>query len=172
MQTIDLAVDFNGLVLFDPTRLENFLGGPIVEGTNLWQRFTTTEDGDEVVNQGIVVPILGINDGSYRVVVRQEDERSVVSDPVVVENGEFPLSVQKRLVLADMAVLLEWTFELGWHDLDVSPGYYRVTIRGFRAIEHSRITRCGYEIVLAPAPVLPPMTASLEKNMQVLTLER
>lgn len=172
MKTFDLTVDFNGIVLFDPDRLETFFGGRIDPGTDLWTRFTTTDDGDAVLSQGIVVPILGLNDGTYDVIVRHEAEASPVSDPVIVENGVFPLQVDRRAVLCDLAVFLDWERDVGWHDAAVDPASYGVTVCGFRAIEDGRVVRCGFEFVLARAEALPDLTASLETDMQVLTLDR
>jgi hypothetical protein len=172
MQSFNATTDFNGFVLFDPSALIHFCGGAIAEGTNLWHRFATSDDGDRVVDQGIMIPVLGINDGAYALHVRSDNEASAVTDPVIVENGLFPLQVCSRLVFADLAVLLEWEDESGWIDVVLRPGLYAVRIRGFRRIENKRVTHCGFEFVHSATDRLPNRTGSLETNMQVLTLER
>lgn len=170
MQDLEVIVDFNGIVLFDPTVLSAY-DPRIRTGDNLYRRFTRTDDGDAVVEQGIVVPILGINDSMYRIVVRDEHEASPL-DPatIIVTNGVFPLTVSERLAIADMACLLEWDAAGPWQWLDVRPGCYAVTIRGFRRIEHREVTEFGYEIVIAQRDRLPAFTGSLLRNMQVLEL--
>lgn len=170
MQEFSVTVDFNGIVLFEPNLLKKFFGGIIETGTNLYQRFTSTMEGDQVVDFGIVIPILGINDGNYRVIVRDANELSTVDDVIVCENGVFPLHVEGRLVVADLAVLWEWEDEAGWRDVKVSPGFYSADIRGFRLIKHNIVGECGYEVVLTRQVDLPRRSASLEKNMQVLSL--
>jgi hypothetical protein len=171
MNTIDLSVDFNGILLFDPDRLKDFYGGSIEEGSNLWKTFTSTEDGNIAMERGILVPILGINDGFYPVTVRHDDEQSTWKEIPIRINGTFPLYVEKRLVLADMSILWDWEDELGWHNTSIAPGYYGVTINGYRVIEENIVTKHGYEFVLKRESDLPKLTASIGANMQVLTLE-
>lgn len=170
MQEFSVTVDFNGIVFFEPNLLKKFFGGVIDTGTNLYQRFTSTIEGDQVVDSGIVMPILGINDGNYRVIVRDASEVSIVDDLIVCENGVFPLRVEGRLVVADLAVLWEWEDEAGWRDVELSPGFYSADVRGFRLIKDSIVVECGYEVALTRQIELPRRSASLEKNMQVLSL--
>jgi hypothetical protein len=169
---VDLAVDFNGIVLFEPSRLADFLGGVPADGVNLLQRFTTSEDGTEVVQRGIVVPILGINDGSYEVCVRMDTEPTTNTDQIVAVNERFPLVVHDRLVVADLAVFADWSVDLGWYDVDVAPGCYAVSVNGWRRVEHGRVTACGFEYVLCPTSDLIEASAQLDADMQVLTLDR
>ncbi|KAB0537869.1 hypothetical protein [Xanthomonas cissicola] len=86
MNCFKLSVDFNGLVLFDLSRLSDHYGGLEV-GRNLWADFTNTEKGDEVVRQGIIVPLLGINDGLYDVCVRAVNESTKWDVEQLKENG-------------------------------------------------------------------------------------
>lgn len=165
-----ITVDFHGLVLLDPDRLIDFFGGHIHDGTNVYRAMTTSDVGEEVIRRGIVLPILGINDSHYEVFVRSPDEASRVDDAVIFENGVYPLQVGKRLVIADMAVLVEWEAESGWRNLPVHAGTYAVTIRGFRYVTDGRVARFGYEFILAESQVLPGFTADMQKSMQVLEL--
>jgi len=170
VQQFFVTVDFNGIVMFEPHLLCAFYGGHIDSGTNLFQRFTTTEEGDEVLQKGIVIPILGINDGNYRVLVRYSHEVSPVEKGIILENSSFPLNVERRLVLADLSVLREWEEETGWQQVDGPKGRYSVTVRGFRFVQEGIVSDCGYEFVLNLVDDLPKRTADLEKDMQVLTL--
>jgi hypothetical protein len=174
MFTGTVSVDYNGIVLFDPDRLRARYGGAISEGTNLFERYTTTDEGDEVIAAGLIVPILGIDDAGYEVIIRLADEPNPGAGPTVFENGIYPLVIGKRLVVADVAVLAEWIDEIAWQDVPVPPGTYAVTVRGFqeRDATGTSIDRAGYEFVLAPVAQLPPMSATMEMDMQVLRFNR
>lgn len=170
MQEFEIIVDFNGIVLVDPSLLDEFYGG-IMPGDNLYQRFIKTEDGDEVVNRGIVVPILGVNDGTYRIVLREQGEKSSIPENhVVVSNGVFPFKVGKRAVMMDMANLLEWYPDENQVDVSIPPGCYEIRINGFREVADGIVQDVGFEFVFNKCEVLPRLTGSLAKNMQVLEL--
>jgi hypothetical protein len=170
MWTGTVDTDYNGIVLFDPGLLRDRYGGAIAEGTDLFTRYTTTEEGDEVIAAGLVVPILAIDDAGYEVAVRTTGEPSPIDADTVVENGVYPLRVRDGLVIADLAVLREWVDELGWQPVGMAPGSYAVRVRGFRAIDGTgrRIERAGFEFVLDPCEVLPRPSADLGRNMRVL----
>ncbi|NHZ40524.1 hypothetical protein [Massilia aquatica] len=177
MQQFEINVDFNGIIIFDPERLQHYYSG-IEAGTNLYRKFTTTEDGDEVVKQGILVPIMGINDSTYPVIVRMADEESLIpEDLIVLSNSAFPLHVKGRAVIADMEVLMDWDVGPGWQDIAISPGLYSVAINGFRKIVEDKaavygyvVAKYGFEVVLTPTNALPECTGSLTKDMQVNAL--
>lgn len=159
-----VTVDRNGLVLFEPTLLRKWFGGPIPESTNLLRRFTSSDDGEAITALGAAVPILGLNDSTYEVHVRESGDRSLVDEPIVFENGVFPVHVVDRVVLADAAVLEEWQDDAGWHRIALGPGFYALTIRGFQSAD---ITRCGFELVFEPTSTLPATTGSFATSMQV-----
>ncbi len=159
-----VTVDRNGLVLFEPTLLRTWFGSQIPESTNLLQRFTTSDDGEAVTALGAAVPVLGLNDSTYDVHVRQSGEPSLVDPLVIFENGIFPIQVVERLVLADAAVLHEWQDDAGWQWLELEPGFYALTIRGFQTAD---MRCCGFEFVFAPTPALPELTGSFTADMQV-----
>ncbi|NHZ82791.1 hypothetical protein F2P44_26460 [Massilia sp. CCM 8695] len=170
MRQFEAVVDFGGIVVFDDKGLQAHVGS-IAEGDNLYRRFTATGDGDKVVEQGIVMPIIGINDSSYRVLVRMDVDASAVPDQlIIVRNASFPLRVTGRLIIADLAVFLEWYPEEGWQRIDVPQGCYAAAVNGCRKVEHHVVVDFGFEIVLTPTDPLAPMTASLRQSMQVLEL--
>jgi|GEM_PF-1022808 len=167
-----LTVDFGGIVMFDAACLKGCFGRDIAEGENLYRLFVTTDMGDEVVDAGAVIPIVGINDSTYEILIRSDAEKSSVDDLIIVSNGVFPLEVRQRLVIADLAVLYEWDEGLGWHSLRVDPGFYGVTVNGFRKIEAGAVSRFGYELVFARHDSLPAFSGDLEREMQVLQLNQ
>ncbi len=165
-----IITDFNGVVLFEPHLLQQRYGGRIEEGTDLFTKFTTSDEGDAVLTEGLIVPILAIDDSPYKIIVRRSDEPKVNRGSIVVENGVFPLRVHQELVVADLVVLKEWTEGLGWNAVNIEPGTYAVRVRGFREVDSSgrRITEAGYEFILEPREVLPALTADVGKNMRVM----
>lgn len=170
MQELRITVDFNGIAIFDPDVLERFYGA-IARGENLYRRMTTTDDGDQVVEQGVIVPILGLNDSIYRVLAREEHEPPCIpAGLVVVTNAGFPLQVARRAVIADMACLLEWWPEDGWQQLDIGPGLYSVAVTGFRSVQDGVVADFGFELSFSRRAALPTFTGSLAQDMQVLAL--
>ena len=163
-----VSVDFNGIVMFDPDRLRAFYGGSIAEGTNLFRRYTITDEGDRVLAEGLIVPVLAITDAGYPVTVRLSSDPSEACSEIIVENGVYPLRVDKRLVVADLSVIREWIDDADWIDVPAEPGCYGVTIVGSRRVEGGRIEDHRYEFVLDPRAQLPLSTADLGKNMQLL----
>lgn len=170
MQVFDVIVDFNGIVIFDPLLLERFYT-KLTPGENLYERFTGSEEGDAVVSQGIVVPLIGINDSIYKVIIRQgNEEPAIPQDSIIVSNGSFPLRVVGRAVISDMSTLLEWSPGDGWQELPIPAGMYSVRINGFRQMEKGTVSNFGCEIIFDRCDNLPKFTGSLSQNMQVLEL--
>lgn len=170
MHELEVVVDFNGIVIFDPAVLNSFYPG-LKRGENLYRSFTQSCDGDEVVRQGIVMPILGINDSIYKVIIRENLEQSKISERlIVVSNAGFPLKISKFAVISDLASFLEWDPDEDWQTLSFSPGNYFVKINGFRKIENNEVTDFGFEVILTRCVELPEFSGSLTENMQVLEL--
>lgn len=170
MQRFEIIVDFGGIVIFDPDRLTEYFGG-IDVGTNLYRRFITTDDGERVVEAGIVTPILGINDSIYEVDVRLATEPALVEESLIIfENSSFPLHIRERCIIADLGSLLEWSPPNNWHTINMAPGYYSVNVRGYRNIQNSLVIDFGFEIVFTHMETLPAMSASMTQDMQVLSL--
>jgi len=170
MQEIEIVVDYNGIVVFDPDALTRYFGG-IAEGFNIYKRLTSSEDGEKVIRQGIAVPILGINDSFYKVFTRMESEPAIIAPHlIVVQNSIFPLQVTEKLVIADLSVFLEWGEGDAWQYLDIAPGFYEVTVQGFREIKDGAVSGFGFEILFRDSSSLPEFTASLDRNMQILEI--
>jgi hypothetical protein len=164
--------DYNGMVLFEPTALRDYYGR-IRKGTNIFARFMKTEDGDEVLRRGIVVPILAIDDASYTVIVRRADEVSPVDSDVIVTNGVFPFHVRREAVIADLAVFRDWEEDLDWHRVPIPSGRYSVTVRGFRRLakRKHKILDAGYEFVLSSVRRLARPTGKTGKAMRTLRFD-
>ncbi len=161
--------DFNGIVFFDPSRLRERYGGRIASGTDLLTRYTTTDEGDDVLRAGLILPLLAIDDGGYEVLLRSSDEAPSELGELVVESGVYALGIEQRLVVADLAVLKEWEDDLGWQDCGVAPGEYAVTIRGLRRVEgpNRRIVAAGFELCFEHVATRVIPTADLALNLRL-----
>ena len=167
--TVD--VDYNGIVLFDPaTVIEHF--GPLVPGTDLFSRFTSSEEGDAALRHGVVVPILAIDDAGYDVVVRLASEPAIIqSEDVVCENGIFALRVRSgHVIAADLSAMMDWLDEPIGLSVPVDPGTYSVRIRGYRRVDWKQRTleAAGYEFVLRRVRRLPRVTGNTGAKMRTL----
>jgi hypothetical protein len=154
-----ITIDFHGIVLFSPERLKDYFGGSIEDGTNIYRIMTTPDAGEDVINKGIVIPILGINDSTYEVFARTKESPSAIEDLVSFESGIYPL-----------ASLVEWNEGAGWIDVPIRPGHYAVTVRGFRQIIDHEVKRFGFEFILDKRAEAPAFTADMSRSMQVLEL--
>lgn len=164
-----IGIDYNGFVLFDLEVVQCHYGAKLAEGTDLFTRYITTEEGDEVLKVGLMVPVLGIDDSEYTVVVRDHDEIFVPPGRVLFETGIYPLRIAHRLVLGDLAVLREWSSVDHGDLLDVphAPGTFAVTVRGFCHRAGERLIDSGYEFVLRRTDGLPTLTADTRLKMGV-----
>ena len=170
MNKYDITVDFGGIVVFAPDRLVDYFGKIEIDA-NIYKTFITSDDGEKVVEQGIVLPILGINDSHYPVFIRYADEEPQVRPGLIIfENRGFPLFVRDRCVIADLGAFLEWSPPDGWIFLDIRPGFYNVTVRGYRDIKNGQVVDFGFELVFTRTEMLPKLTATLTQDMQVLSL--
>ena len=160
--------DFNGIVLFDPYRLIEFFGGAIASGADLFTLFRTSDVGDQVLQAGIVIPILAIDDAGYSLEVLIDEESARPLSDIQFSNGIFPLHIQKKLVVADLAVFKEWEEDTGWIETPVSEGFYAATVRGFRTRnEQGHIVDCGYEVSLKTVTEMPILSGSTSINARV-----
>ncbi|MBX6752108.1 MAG: hypothetical protein IRY85_21015, partial [Micromonosporaceae bacterium] len=119
-----------GLVLLDPARLDEFLDGH-AEGRDLVHLFTTTDAGDRVSEQGIAIPVLGVECGYYTVLVRHVDDRSPWTDARLSSDGWVLGTRTGSLLLCGAGYLTRWAADHPAHrPVTVPPGWYAVEIRG------------------------------------------
>ncbi|WP_198221508.1 MULTISPECIES: hypothetical protein [unclassified Gilliamella] len=104
IKTIDVDVDFNGIIIFDYPGILGPFDGKINDGENILQQFTTTDKGDFVLEQGIALPIMGIDDGGYIVRLFLNEIPSNDNRNVIFSDKYFFLNVTGSLYIADMAV--------------------------------------------------------------------
>lgn len=163
-----LTTDCNGFCLFDPTILKQALAREPAEGENLFRMFQSSELGDEVLRLGAVVPIYPITDSLYTLCIRTAKSAfpaERLHAQARARTGVYPLHVHSRLVLADLAVLQEWSPELAWRDVPFRPGFYSVVI----AAHHGE--PAGFDVLLTPEAQLPELTATFDTNLDIITMQ-
>jgi hypothetical protein len=167
--TVD--VDFNGIVVFAFPDLLRYFGGQVSDGQNILKPFTETDLGDKVVDDGVVLPIINIDDGGYLVRFLDEAPWSSPQRIVAFSDAGYVLNVTDRLYVADAAVFWDWEALLGWREVSVAPGTYTVTIEGVAHLgPEGSVDRVGYDIVLKTVNSLPKRTARIREDSRVAPL--
>lgn len=171
MIQLKITVDFNGIILFDLRKVEEFYSGESIKGQNIYRRLISTGEGDEIVKTGTIVPINNINDGIYDVQIRGSHEKSIINEELFfVENKIFPFASSGNSYISDMSQLLEWDAPNNCSPIHILPGMYSIEIRGYKKVENFRVIKYGYDILISPCEELPKLTADISKNMQTMSL--
>lgn len=165
MFSCEVSTDYNGIVVFSPTKLKKVLGRDVLEGEDLLSLFFSSDLGEDAIVSGAVLPVLAIDDAGYD--VEFEWEGSSRSD-FIFENGIFPLDAHDELYIADLVVLREWSEGLGWQKIEIPKGYYAVTVKGFNEGPDENKDKCGYLFSMVKTESLPCWTSDIEANSRVL----
>jgi hypothetical protein len=133
--------------------------------------------GDEVIKQGVILPIYTIPPIDYQIVVNEGESSSVRSDWVRFTTPPFPLTVGEcnKIVVADIYSIMDWepAFYQKLH-LDgpkapqaatkVSAGKYSVVVKGFTEREYvgRGPKNIGYELLLEKVAMLPVVAQDVD----------
>ncbi|MNJ29276.1 hypothetical protein D3C77_238370 [compost metagenome] len=85
----EVNVDFNGIVMFDFPGIQMIFPGGIAEGGNILESFTSTDKGDEVLDAGLAWPIMGVDDGGYRIRIFCNEKPVEVERKIIFEDKFF-----------------------------------------------------------------------------------
>ena len=167
MVRLSLDVRSNGMVIFDPAALIRHYGG-IAAGTDLFERYTTTDEGDDVIGKGLIIPVLGILNTPKTLIFKTHDEPCEFDGDVWLDNEYYPLVIVTGLVVSDLAPLMSWPKDAPWTSVPgFAPGIYRVAIRLYGREPVADPNReFGYIIDLEACAELPPLTADLDEFLQ------
>lgn len=141
----DVDVDFNGIIIFAYPKLASLFGGKIIKGQNILEEFTTTDKGDEVLDEGVALPIMGVDDGSYRVRFFVNETPEEKERKIIFKDEFFYLSALDDLYIADMAVFWDWEEFTGWRKLPIPRGLYKVSIAGVHTYNDMGETLYGFD---------------------------
>jgi len=147
VKDIAIDVDFNGIIIFDYPGILSPFGGEIGNGENILQTFTTTDKGDLVLDEGIALPIMGIDDGGYLVRFFIDEYPEVDGRDVIFSDKYFHLNITGELYVADMSVFWEWEEYTGWHNTNIPKGIYKVCLQGVRLFRDGN-PKCCYDLIL------------------------
>lgn len=163
IEEYEMDVDFNGLVIFSYPHLLNFFGGAINSGDNILKKFTDTPLGDTVLDLGVAIPILGIDDGGYLVRVFCEEMPAYgKNEKLVFSDSGYVLDANDPVYLADLAVFWDWEEFLAWKKILIPAGYYSLTLNGFKHFDtDGKIKFDGFDLVLKKCTTLPERTAKI-----------
>lgn len=160
----------SGFVLCDPERLDQFYGDK-VQGFDLLARFEQTNEGHIACQQGIIVPILGVEPHEYTLVVRHPDSETFLqSAPYITSAGWLLGTDTGKLVLCNLNNLMFWdpwdTYEYDnnynrYESFSIMPGWYQVEFQGGINSEGSDEEEWVFEYILKPVPERPDFAASL-----------
>jgi len=164
MERLCVFAELHGIVIFTPERIE-----PPVK-TNLLHLYTTTDAGDRVVQEGICLPILDIDEGDYTVVIREAREASYLRTPPLVRSSGWILGTPSgTLAVCGAGYLSVWNPE---HPriqrLQVTPGWFGVEVRGGRNQPGTSEEEWVYEVVLTAAKSRPVFSGNLGQRMSLL----
>ncbi len=165
--TIDnLFSELWGFVLCVPAALDAFHGGES-RGMNLLERYASTDDGDRVAEMGIAIPIMGVEVGSYTIVVRSDQQESRLAKPRIESPG-WVLNVTAPLAVCGAGYLVVWDpHHPAVHQIEVPLGWYQVTINGGYqgAVEEETWI---IEFVLSKALTPPHFSANLGQSFNFI----
>ncbi|WP_080406713.1 hypothetical protein [Burkholderia ubonensis] len=168
LDSVKIDVDFNGIVIFSYPDLMKFFADPVVNGQNILSDFTQTDLGDKVVDGGVVLPIINIDDGGYLVRFFEGDPESSVRRRVVFSDSGYVLKIDGDLYIADAAVFWDWEEYLGWTKVAIPRGYYSVKIEGVQHIsDDGSVGSIGYDVIVNRVEDLPKRTAQIRQDSRV-----
>lgn len=168
MDEIDVSVDFNGIVIFGYPDINNFFECPVESGKNILREFTQTDLGDRIVDAGVVIPIINIDDGGYWVRFFDGSPEASPRRNVVFSDNGYVLKVNSDLYIADAAVFWDWEEYLGWKKVNIAPGFYSATVEGVRHLDElGKIARIGYDVILKKTDSLEKRTAKIREDSRV-----
>ena len=107
VKTINVDIDFNGIIIFDYPGILELFDGEIADGENILQEFTTTDKGELALDKGVALPVMGIDDGNYIVRLFLNEIPDDENRRIVFSDKYFYINVTGNLYVADMSVFWE-----------------------------------------------------------------
>jgi len=155
-----VALGGEGFSLAVPEAFDRYARG--VPGGNILERFTTTEDGDELMAAGHFVPVWGIHQWDYRLVATRRpltpQERALLGVQVLPPR-HYPLHLGadgRLLVLPCVPDLCHVDDALQRIAFDLWPGRYSVHLSGHTTGGYGVGLLPTYLLEFAPPEALPP----------------
>jgi hypothetical protein len=170
-----------GFVLYNPAILEDYIRR-VGTSNPLLDKFTSTDDGEQLIAQGAIIPVLGIQSRTYRLIVRRSDDEPSDKEWLgesITPPRKYALTGDPTgaIVLADADILLSWepdraicTF------IPVGPGPKCAEIVGYVKVSRRWNVPIfiSYEIILSDTEQLPRTSDEplINEDLFVLYSER
>jgi hypothetical protein len=169
MRLIEAAATMGGMCFFDPGRLE----ASFPEAEDLLKRFQSDEGGESVVKNGTVLPMLNVDDGTYRVYVRHSSEPPVLSECWLVHTSRGRrLRVSSGLVVGGgLDLLAYWRVDPLPQAFDLPSALYSVEVRGFQVLgtwPNKTLEDVAYELVLTEVGTDAETTSFFADDLSLL----
>lgn len=175
-----LSLEFQGIVIFAPVVLVNFLNANNVEESNVFERFINDEKlGEKAISEGILFPIYTIPELNYDIIIDTDNNyKNLAGLTKVFTYEKYGLRVESStLIFSDIFTIMDWTdadFFLNHREnyadksdtndyYELSDGNYLVSITGFR--DEDPHGKKGYEIILKKVDSLPDFSSTEDIDM-------
>jgi hypothetical protein len=159
-----------GFILCDLERLDQFYSGES-QGLDLLARLNATDEGQSLCEQGIIVPVPGVEPHEYTLVVRHANSETYLHNaPYISSKGWLLGTDTGNLVLSNLNNLIFWdpqdTYEYDnnynkYETFTIAPGWYQAEFRGGINFERSDKEEWVFELILTPVQGRPDFTADL-----------
>ncbi|MQP66281.1 hypothetical protein GE253_13115 [Niveispirillum sp. SYP-B3756] len=172
MQVLDFTVEENGIVIFDKNVVKRFYGSKIKDGDDLLNRFMTSDEGDDALKNGLIVPVLAIDDMGYDIIIKMDNENCPEESFIIFSNGTYPLHIEEFACIYDLYSIMHWSNESeDGVRINIEKGYYGVNIHGYRIDdENGHIKKAGYIFSFKKESDLPKVTGETGSPMRVIDL--
>ena len=167
-----ISLNMQGMVVFDPLVLDNFVRSKDIKDTNLLDCFIQNpEIGNKAINEGVILPIYTIEIWDYKVIVNLGEESTIAPEWKLFKTSlSFPFRVEsENVIISDIYAIMSWKPDyylnlppkekrIGVDDnFTIPKGNYSVDILGFRDSLNPDIDNreCGYEFFFKKVLNLP-----------------
>lgn len=148
MKEFYISLEFQGLCLFDPKVLIDFLSNNGINTNQVFDYFINNPDiGKKAINEGVILPIYSIPELNYKIICSIEDINLIPKEWEIFDFEEFGLQVRSNtIIISDIYNILNWDepdFFLRYRDnyqnktdsndyFELENGFYNINIIGFR----------------------------------------
>jgi len=167
-----ISLNMQGMVLFDPLVLDNFVQSKGIKDANLLDYFIRNpEVGNEAINEGVILPVYTIEIWDYEIIINLEEESKIDPEWKLFKTSySFPFRVEsENIIISDIYAIMNWKpdYYLNFPSKDkrigvddnftIPKGNYSVDILGFRDNLNPDIDNreCGYEFFFKKVSQLP-----------------
>ena len=154
MKEFNISLEFQGLCLFDPKVLTDFLSDKGIYTKQVFDYFINNpEIGKKVINEGVILPIYSIPELNYKIICSIEDINLIPKEWEVFNIKEFGLKVRSNtIIISDIYNIMNWdepdfflTYQENYQNktdsndyFELENGFYNINIIGFREADSNK----------------------------------